>query len=105
MSGDLNEFSVPESILKEPLKDADTHLPKPADHITDWMECIQSRKRCICDVEVGARTAAVCQLANLSYRYRRALRWDPAKWEFVGDAEANGWRDYTRRSGFSLPTA
>lgn len=96
--------SVPESILKEPLKEGDVHLPKSADHITDWMECIQSRKRCICDVEVGARSAAVCQLANLAYRYRKALKWNPSTWRFVDDEAANAWKDYARRKGYELPT-
>jgi hypothetical protein len=40
---------------------------------------------------------------NLAYWRRRPLRWDPAAWEFVGDSEANGWRDYSRRAGYELP--
>jgi hypothetical protein len=33
----------------------------------------------------------VCHLANLAYWHNRKLRWDPAKEQFVGDAEANTW--------------
>jgi len=95
--------SVPDSILKEPLKDTDIHLPRAADHITDWIDCIKSRKRCICDIEIGARSAAICQLANLVYKYGRMLRWVPSTWQFAGDAEANSWRDYDRRAGYELP--
>lgn len=99
--------SVPEEILKEPLEPRDTHLPESADHITNWMDCIASRERCICDVEVGARSAAVCQLANVSYRVRNPLLWDPESWKFVGEnAEAgNSLTDYARRVGYELPGA
>ena len=34
----------------------------------------------------------------------RTLRWDPAKWEFVDDAEANQWLDRERRDPWQLPT-
>ena len=84
--------SVPESVLAEPLPDDALRLPR-----------IDSRAEPICDVEVGARTAAVCQLVNLCYRSGRRLNWDPADWLFVDDAEADGWLDYGRRAGFELP--
>jgi hypothetical protein len=45
----------------------------------------------------------VCHLGNLAYWNRRPLKWDPQKWEFPGDAEANGWRDRPRRAGYPLP--
>ena len=47
----------------------------------------------------------VCHLGNLGYWNRRKLKWDPEKWEFPGDAEANAWRDRERRDGFPLPKA
>jgi len=101
--GRLN--SVPGDILKKELTDKDVHLPKSANHIDNWIDCVKSRQRCICDVEVGARSVAVCHLANLAYWHRRPLKWDPQKWEFPGDAEANSWRDCKRREGYELPRA
>ena len=64
---------------------------------------IRSRERCICDVEVGARSVAVCHLVNLAYWYRRSLTWEPQAWQFLNDAEANTWLDYQRRPGYELP--
>lgn len=97
--------SMPDSILKEPLGDGDTHLPKAANHHANWTDCIKSRQRCIADVEVGARTVAVCHLANLVYWNRRPLKWDPVAWVFIDDPEANTWMDYQRRAGYELPKA
>jgi hypothetical protein len=95
--------SIPASILDKPLEEGDVHLPKAKDHHQDWIDCIRSRGKPICDVEVGARSITVCHLINQAYWHRRPLKWDPAKWEFIGDAEANTWRDYQRREGYELP--
>jgi predicted dehydrogenase len=95
----------PDSAMKDALKESEVHLPRAASHHQNWIDCIKSRQRCICDVEVGARSVACCHLVNLAYWHRKAMKWDPAKWEFVGDAEANGWRDYGRRAGYELPSA
>lgn len=94
---------VPEEVIKAPLKESEVHLPRAANQLQNWIDCIRSRQRCICDVEVGARSVAVCHLANQAYWHRRPLKWDPAKWEFQGDDEANTWRDYERRKGYELP--
>jgi predicted dehydrogenase len=82
----------------------DEFLPtRPVSHKRNWLECIKTRQRPICDVEVGARSVTVCHLGNLAYWNRRKLKWDPEKWEFPGDAEANGWRTRERREGYTLP--
>lgn len=94
----------PESAIKEPIRDDEVRLPRAPSHHQNWIDCIKSRERCICDAEVGARSVACCHLMNLVYWHNRPLKWNPAKWEFVGDQEANGWRDYSRRAGFELPS-
>jgi hypothetical protein len=95
--------STPESIVKEPLGEKEVHLFKSPGHHRDWIDCIRSRKRPVADVEIGARSATVCHLLNLAYWNRRKLRWDPAKWRFVDDAEADQWLDRPRRDPWQLP--
>ena len=95
--------SDPESILKEPLGDKAVRLYASPGHHADFVRCIKTRKRPICDVEIGARSVTVCHLGNLAYWYGRKLKWDPQKWEFPGDAEANGWRTRERRDPYTLP--
>ncbi|MBN2505834.1 MAG: Gfo/Idh/MocA family oxidoreductase [Verrucomicrobia bacterium] len=60
-------------------------------HLQDFLQCVRSRQRPICDVEIGARSVTVCHLGNLAYWNKRALKWDPARERFVGDDEANTW--------------
>jgi predicted dehydrogenase len=54
----------------------------------DWLDCIRSRKRPFCEVEDGNRVATVCNLANVSLRLGRSIRWDPEKEQVIGDKEA-----------------
>jgi predicted dehydrogenase len=95
--------SQPEEILKQPLGDKDVQLYKSPGHQRDWLNCVRSRKRPICDVEVGARSVTVCHLGNLAYWNHRKLHWDPKEWHFVNDLEANKWLDRERREPYQLP--
>lgn len=81
--------STPESILMEPLTDSDQRVYFSDDHARNWLDCIKTRKDPICTAEIGARSAAVCHLANIGYALRRPLTWDPTKEEFPSDSEAN----------------
>jgi predicted dehydrogenase len=99
--------SNPETLLQEPLGDKDVHLPQRPSLIRDWLDCIKTRKRPVCDVEVGARSATLCHLANVAYWNRLRLRWDPAAWKIVGDAESSAAAllDRERRDPYKLPKA
>ena len=55
----------------------------------DWIDCIKSRNQPFCDLEMGHRTAVICNLGNMSLRLGgRAIRWDPEKEVVIGDKEA-----------------
>ncbi len=95
--------SDPAKIAQEPLGEDDVQLFRSPGHHRNWLDCIRSRQRPICDVEIGARAATLCHLTNIAYWYRRRLQWDPAAWRVVDDAEANAWLDRTWRSPWELP--
>lgn len=77
-----------EAILADPFSDRDVNLEESADHHRNWLDCIKSRKRPICDVEVGHRSATVCHLENIAIRCGRKITWDPKSERIVGDTEA-----------------
>ena len=57
--------STPASIFQEPLAERDFHLPNVGNnHRQNWLDCIRTRQRPVADVEIGARSAQVCQLAS-----------------------------------------
>ena len=75
-------------------------LPRPGDHIKDWVAAIREDRSTIAPAEAGHRTATICQLAAIGYDLRRPLTWDPIEERFVGDDadEANGHRSRPGRT-------
>jgi predicted dehydrogenase len=73
-------------------------------HLQNWLDCIQSLKLPVADVEIGHRSVSVCHLANITRELQRPLRWDPEKEVFAGDEEANQLLTRPRRKGFELPS-
>jgi predicted dehydrogenase len=69
-------------------------------HMQNLLDCIRSRKHqdLTAEIAIGARAAALCHLANLSYRLGRKLNFDPVAMKFLGDDEANRMltRDYRK---------
>lgn len=94
--------TFPDSIGKEPLGPNDVHLYESPGHRQDWVECIKSRRRPICDVAIGASSVTVCHLANIAYWTRRRIKWDPIKRDIVGDDEARRWLDRPKRAPWRL---
>ena len=96
---DRGKFQAePESLGQEPLGDKAIRLYASSNHLQDWLKCVRSRQRPICDVEIGCRSATVCHLGNLAYWNRRRLKWDPKKEQFIGDKEANTWLNPPKRA-------
>jgi hypothetical protein len=97
--------SEPEEIVSEKLSDKEVHLYQSPGHHREWINCIRSRQKPNADLEIGARTAAIIQLGNLAYWNHKKLKWDPKKWGFVDDNEAETWMDRARREAWRLPKA
>ena len=89
-------------IEKEFLSQATTRLYRSEDHLNDWLGAIRTRKQPICDVETGARTAAVCQLANLAYYNGETMKWDPAREKFTGGTGHADWVDVPHRGPWKV---
>jgi predicted dehydrogenase len=77
-------------LLQEPLPSDATRLYVSANHMANFIECVRSRKRPICDVEIGHRSVTVCHLGTIALRTGKKLQWDPVNEQFA-DAEANRW--------------
>jgi predicted dehydrogenase len=92
--------STPDDILKEPLSSSDERLFVSNDHMQNFVDCIKSRERPVCDVEVGHRSSAVSHLANICGFVGRKLEWDPVKELFVNDLEANSHLERPEREPY-----
>ncbi len=96
---DLLECDRPD-VLKTPLGENDRRVYPSDNHLRNWIASVKSRKETICPAETGHRTASVCHLANIGYKLRRKLTWDPAKEQFVDDSEANARTTRKPRGGW-----
>lgn len=85
------------ALAKMPLKASDQRVYKSDNHHMDWLDAIKTRKLPICDVEVGHRTASVCNIANIAYDLQRPLEWNPKTEQFINDPGANLMLDRTYR--------
>lgn len=81
--------SNPANILEATIGPDEFHVEKADNHHRNWIDAIRSRKKPICDVEIGHRSATVCELGQIGYDLRRPLNWDPVKERFVNDDDAN----------------
>jgi len=48
-------------------------------HYKDFVDSIKKRSKPICDVEIGHRTATVCNAVNIAYQLQKPIKWDPKK--------------------------
>jgi len=92
----------PKELLKQKLGPGDVHLYNSRDHHGDWLDCIQTRKRTICDVEIGYKSIVTCHLGNIAIRSGRTLQWDPDHERFINDEEATRWLSKPYRAPWHL---
>lgn len=94
--------SDPANIVSATIQPNETRLYESNDHYLDWLDCIKTGKKPVCDVEIGHRTSSVCNVANIAYALRRPLEWNPAKEKFKNDKEANVLLAPNFREGWKL---
>ena len=76
-------------VLETKFSTGDVRLYHSKNHHENWLDCIQSRERPVCDVEIGHRSVTVCHLGNIAMKLGRELDWDPVAERFVNDDQAN----------------
>jgi hypothetical protein len=59
------------------------------EHHRDFIDCVKSRKETLCPVEMAIRCDTICHLTNVAAQTGRVIKWDPAKEQIIGDAQAS----------------
>jgi len=72
-------------------------------HISNFLDCIRTRKQPNGDIEGGHLSTLLCQYANIAYRTGRKLHIDPKTEGFVDDPEANSYVMRTYREPWIVP--
>lgn len=92
----------PASIVEAQLKPTDQRVYESKSHGGNFLECIRTRKRTICDAETTRRSMSIMLLAGIATQLKRTMAWDPVKEVFPGDEQANRWLAYARRPGWEV---
>jgi len=80
VNGEDGEFTryYPEQVNR-PHGEVLTPKTKDQDHMTNWIDCVRSRKTPNAPVEIGYRSAIAVHMANLSYHRKQRITWEEAK--------------------------
>jgi Oxidoreductase family, C-terminal alpha/beta domain/Oxidoreductase family, NAD-binding Rossmann fold len=89
--------SDPPDIVREPLRPDEVHLYRSTSHSGNFLECVRTRKKPICDAEVAHRAASALLLGGVAKQLRRTLKWDPQAEKFIKDDEANRMLSIAKR--------
>ncbi|GGG86186.1 NADH-dependent dehydrogenase [Parapedobacter pyrenivorans] len=95
--GALN--TEPVGLAKQSPKASDKLVYHSDNHYQDWIDAIKKRSKPIADVEVGHRTASVCNAINIAYELQQPLGWNPKK-ELFDNAYANMLKGRPYRKGW-----
>jgi predicted dehydrogenase len=90
-------------LIDEPLPpDAVQVYPtRPTNHVQNFIDCVKSREKPICNVEVGASSVIVCHIGAIALRTGKDLKWDSSTHRFNDDA-ANAMLSRPRRDPWKL---
>lgn len=94
--------TTPATLKDKVIGDQENRVYFSDNHYKDFTRAMRSRSKPICDVEIGHRTATVCNIGNIAYELKRSLKWDPVKEEFPGDAQANAMLSRPMRKEWSI---
>jgi len=95
-------ISYPAQISREPLRPDEVHVYRSESHSANFLECVRTRKRPICDAAIAHRAASALLLGGVVKQLARPLKWDPVKEEFIGDDEANRMLSIAQRAPWGV---
>ncbi len=85
-----------------PLKKSDKS-DTTAEHARNFLDCVRSRKRCNCDIEIGHRDTVAALIGNIAYKTRSYLEWDGRAEQFTNQMAANEHLRYKYREPYQFP--
>ena len=71
-------------------------------HARNFLDCIKSREKCHCDIEIGHRSTSAPLIGNIAYKVKAYLEWDGKAERFTNHAAANKLLGYQYRSPYKI---
>ena len=83
-------------------KNRGTSTADTAPHARNFLDCVKSRAKCNCDIEIGHRSTSATLLANIALKTNAVLEWDPHAEHFPNNSHANSLLEYQYRAPYKL---
>ena len=71
-------------------------------HMANFFHCVATRELPISDVYTHTKSVNACHMANITMLLKRKVKWDPAKYAFIGDDQANALMRRVRREPYTI---
>ncbi len=84
------------------LKEAKVKLYRSPGHISDFLNCMGTRKRPITHEDIGGRSVIACHLMNLAYYHGKQLKWNPVPARFAEGSGDPAWLTRSYRGPWSV---
>ncbi len=101
-AGDFRRIEASNPKLIEGRKIGTLNGTDPLQHVRNFLDCVKSRKKPVCNSTVARYGHLACFAAAISWKLGRKLTFDPVKEAFVNDDEANAMRTYQRRAPYTI---
>jgi predicted dehydrogenase len=92
----------PMDVLKSVIGPGELHLYASPEHHRNFLDCIRTRQTAAASAEIGHHATTTCNLAEISARVGRKVKWDAGAEHFVRDDEANRMLRRAMRSPWSI---
>ena len=100
-----NGFTIYEgSGKKEKVVEKNDGGPYEKPHLQNFLDCLITRDKPNADVEIGHRSAMLCHLANIAWRTRSTVKFDPKTETILNNPAATALLTREYRKGYELPT-
>lgn len=90
------------NLVNHELGENENKLYTSDNHYQDWLDAIKNRTKPVADIEIGHRTASICNIGNIAYELGRTLHWNPKTEQFKNDDYANSMLVREYREGYTL---
>jgi hypothetical protein len=94
--------SDPPDLIKEPLRPNEVHLYRSDSHSGNFLHCVRTRQRTICDASVAHRAASALLLGGVVKQVNRRIKWDPKAERFLNDEEAQRLTSIAKREPWNV---
>ncbi|MCD4727328.1 MAG: Gfo/Idh/MocA family oxidoreductase [Pirellulales bacterium] len=71
-------------------------------HVANFYDCVKDRSLPISDVFTHCNSVNACHTANIAMLLGRKVKWNPKKYEFIGDDEANQLTRRKQRKPYAI---